>query len=169
MLCWSGSTSCVDLRAALGAGDDDLALAHRDAADGLAVPAGEILVGLVGAALLCASEPALHGVPPCQKFRVFCPALHEIFGKCAPQKYRREDGHEDVLDVVDDAAFRNGGDDGTEEPDDQVGDQDGHVELIGSVASVHEAHEGALEFVKEVSHRYYLDSEVSSMNCRGKI
>ena len=56
------SAPSVDFAAALGAGDDDLALSARDAADRAAVGTGEVFVVLVHALLAAGAAAALHGI-----------------------------------------------------------------------------------------------------------
>ena len=60
----------LNLRAALGAGDDDLSLARRNAADGFAVFTGEVFVVLVSMAGLGVSTLILHAPPPVDPFLV---------------------------------------------------------------------------------------------------
>ena len=78
----------LDLGAAFWAGDDDLALAHRHPADGLAIFAGEVFVVLVGVALPGAGVFAPHPPPPVNPFLVLLPPLIEVLGEHA-----KEDQH----------------------------------------------------------------------------
>ena len=74
----------VDLAAALGTRDDDLALALGHAAHRAALGAGEVLVLLVHPLLLISGGAALDGPPHLlQKAGVLCPPLLQAAGKHA--------------------------------------------------------------------------------------
>ena len=75
------SAPALDLGAALGTGDDDLALSGGYPADGPAALAGEILVVLVGVALLGAAAAALEFPAHLHPAAVLLSALIEVFGK----------------------------------------------------------------------------------------
>ena len=83
---------CVDLRAALGAGNNDFSLAHRYPADGFALLAGEIFMFLVSVAGSGAGAAVFQAEIPVDPLLVFRPSFVEVLGKATEEdeQHQRE-------------------------------------------------------------------------------
>ena len=137
------SAFAVDFRAALGAGDDDAALAPGYPAHRAAVGAGEILVLLVPAAGQGLPQGIDHLV---HISRILCPALGQVLGKHAKHHpngqhhgHRRQNavGHL-VPDKEVDHVQNNGRPEGHE------------PQLVHAVAPIHEPGQGVANFLEEI-------------------
>ena len=136
----------LDLGAALGAGDDDLALAHGDAADGAAALAVEVLVVLVGVALLGTAGLALYLPPPGGELPVLLLALGKVPGEHPEHQVQPAQGG----GPGEDGTCRAFPDEDGQDVDDQQHPEEHLVQLVQAVAAVHEADEGIPYFVKKV-------------------
>ena len=128
----------LDLRPALGTGDDDLPLAHRHPADGPAVLAGEVPVVLVGPAGGGVLPPALEPPDKVHPFLVLRPALVEIPGEHPEQdiEYQSREKHRE--NVGDEAVSQRRADHHLRQPQHQIRPKQRPVQLVHAVAAVHE-------------------------------
>lgn len=136
----------VDLGTALGAGNDDLALARRYAADGPAL-AGEILMVLIGAAGLGPGGAAPHPSPPAHELLVLQPAAGQVLGEHSEQDEDHQQPEQQVAE-----RGRNG------QPQDaeqqlshqrrQIQPQQRLIQPVHAVSPVHKARHGASELIE---------------------
>ena len=147
------SAFSVDLAAALGTGDDDLALTARHTAHRAAVGAGEILVLPV---LNGGKLPLQRPPDQLQELGIFRAALGQILGEHTEDHPHRQHGgqrmEDHIYQIVLDKDF-----DGVQR---QRRQDHRHTQLIRAVSSVHKAHQRIANSTQETHTKASLLQDV---------
>lgn len=109
-------------------------------------------MGFVLSALDSSAQSGASGTPPAQKFCVLGAAFGQILGEQTPPQDNEHGIHQQVEYSAQKTAVGNSHKDAAQKTEDDVAYQQCHVELVASVATVHEAGKSTLDFVEEVSH-----------------